>query len=124
MADETQNPATQVSSGISAMVAGIWSAFATAAGSWRGLIGLTLILGFVLIYQGKVFTPQPVSQPVKQDNAELLSAVSNVRKDIADLKAHITASVGELEEKMETLKAVPIPSKPRIKKQSASAISP
>jgi hypothetical protein len=68
------------------MIAGIWSAFATAAGSWRGLIGLALILGFILLYQGKL-TPQQISSPVKSDNAELLSSVANIRKDIADLKA-------------------------------------
>jgi hypothetical protein len=82
MAEETQNPATQVSSGLSSMITGIWSAFATAAGSWRGLIGLALILLFVLIYQGKL--------PVKSDNAEVLSSVANIRKDIADLKAIVT----------------------------------
>lgn len=88
MADETQNPATQVSSGISSMVSGLWSAFATAAGSWRGLIGLALVLVFILLYQGRL-TPQQIACPIKKDNADVLSSVANLRKDIADLKASV-----------------------------------
>jgi hypothetical protein len=81
MAEDTQNPAIQVSSGITAMLTGLWSAFATAVNSWRGLIGLALILLFILIYQGKF--------PFTQNNADVLSSVASLRKDIADLKASV-----------------------------------
>lgn len=88
MAEDTQNPAIQVSSGITAMLLGVWSAFATAVNSWRGLIGLALILTFILVYQGKL-TPQQIPVPVKQDNADVLSSVASLRKDIAELKASV-----------------------------------
>lgn len=88
MAEDTQNPATQVSSGIKDMLSGLWAAFATAVNSWRGLIGLALILLFILVYQGKL-TPLQIPAPVKQDNADVLSSVASLRKDIADLKASV-----------------------------------
>jgi hypothetical protein len=107
MADETQNPATKISSGASDMLSGLLGAIATSAKSWRGLIALFLVLTTILLYAGKL-TPQQIPTPVKQDNSELLSSVANIRKDIADLKAHVTSSVGELSEKMETLKVTPV----------------
>ena len=121
MADDTQNPATKISSGASDMLSGLLGAIATSAKSWRGLIALFLVLTTILLYGGKL-TPAQIPVPVKNDNAELLSSVANMRKDIADLKAHITSSVGELEEKMETLKTVPVAPviRPRVKKQQAA----
>lgn len=125
MAEETQNPATQVSSGISSMLSGIWQALAASESSWRGLIGLTLVLVFVLIYSGKL-TPQTIPTPVKQDNAELLSSVSKVGTECASLKAQLASSVGELSEKMETIKAPPVPpvKVQRVKRIQASTGDP
>lgn len=120
MADETQNPATQVSSGINSLITGLWTAVSSSESSWRGLIGLTLILGFILVYQGKVSSPAPV----KQDNSDVLSSVSEVRKDIAALKAQLTASTEDVREQLDSLKTVPVV-KPRLRKQPISAaISP
>jgi hypothetical protein len=124
MADETQNPATQVSSGITSVIAGVWEALAKSEASWRGLIGLTLILGFILVYQGKLSAPPaPPAPPVKQDNAQVLSALLNLKQDIANLKAQLTATAGEIGEQLDNLKVVPV-TKPRPKKQPISAMAP
>lgn len=122
MADETQNPATQVSSGVNSLISGLWTAVSSSERSWRGLIGLTLILGFILVYQGKLSSPAPV--PVKQDNSDVLSSVSEVRKDIAVLKAQLAASAEDVREQLDSLKTVPAV-KPKPRKQPISAaISP
>jgi hypothetical protein len=124
MADETQNPAIQVSSGITSVLTGVWDALAKSEASWRGLIGLTLILGFILLYQGKLSAPPaPTAPPVKQDNAQVLSALLNLKNDIAALKAQLTATAGEIGEQLDNLKVVPVV-KPRPKKQPISAMAP
>jgi hypothetical protein len=124
MAEDINNPATQVSSGITSVIAGVWEALAKSEASWRGLIGLTLILGFILLYQGKLSAPPaPPASPVKQDNAQVLSALLNLKQDIAALKAQLTATAGEIGEQLDNLKVVPV-TKPRPKKQPIAAMVP
>lgn len=125
MADDTQNPATKISSGAYDVVSGLLGAIATSAKSWRGIIALFLVLVTILLYAGKL-TPLSSTAIVKADNSECLSSVANIGKDIADLKAHITSSVSELSEKMETLKVPPVPvaKVQRVKKIQASTGDP
>jgi hypothetical protein len=106
------------------VIAGVWEALAKSEASWRGLIGLTLILGFILLYQGKLSAPPaPIASPVKQDNAQVLSAILNLKQDVAALKAQVVISAGEIGEQLDNLKVVPV-SKPKPKKQPISAALP
>ncbi len=101
MAEDTQNATTQLSTGASQMLNGLAGEFSAAIGSWRGLIGLTLILGFLLLYSGK--WPVKPDAPPKSDNTEILSSLSDIRKDIAALKASVVIQSGELGKQLDEL---------------------
>lgn len=100
MAEDTANATTQLSSGASSMISGVWGVIKDASASSRGLIALTLILAFILTYAGKW---PAVSAPPKADNSEVLSAISNIRSDIAALKTKLEITGGELGKQLDEL---------------------
>ncbi len=107
MSDTTQNatisPVSQASNAIGSLLSSALTALKDAEASWRGIIGLTLILLFLLAYQGKILAP---AQTVQTDNADVLKSVASVRDDIAGLMAMIVESRGEIGRQIEGLKPV------------------
>ena len=117
MADETNitSPAPslsatagQLATATGSMITSLIAAFGSVT-TWPRVVSVAILALFVLVYFDKIHTP-------KLDNADVLAQVQNaryelddIRKDIANLKALLTSSNGEMSTQLDRIEMQKFP---------------